>query len=229
MTPYCYTNKYHYFGIHGKKKQEVAKGLIFWKSEQMSNELFTLDGQRKYLNAEELERFIRAAQHQERAAVRTFCLVLAHTGARISEALALSVDSVDTGEGVIVFKTLKQRGKERFRAVPVPDGTLDALELVHGLRKARRAKKRGGGGKLWPWGRTQAYNHVKAVMEAAGIEGPQASPKGLRHGFGVRATEKTRNPRLVMKWLGHMSLDTTIIYMDVIGQEERDAARKMWA
>ncbi len=63
-------------------------------------------------------------------------------------------------------------------------------------------------------------------MQAAGIEGPQATSKGLRH--GVRATEKTRNPRLVMKWLGHMSLDTTIIYMDVIGQEERAAARKMW-
>ncbi len=65
-------------------------------------------------------------------------------------------------------------------------------------------------------------------MQVAGIEGPQATAKGLRHGFGVRATEKTRNPRLVMKWLGHMSLNTTIIYMDVIGQEERAAARKMW-
>jgi hypothetical protein len=31
-----------------------------------------------------------------------------------------------------------------------------------------------------------------------------------------------------MKWLGHMRLDTTIIYMDVIGQEEREAAAKMW-
>ena len=194
----------------------------------MSYELFTTDGQRKYLNADELGRFIRAANTQERAAVRTFCLVLAHTGARISEALALRVDRVDLGEGVLVFQTLKQRGKDRFRAVPVPESTLDALELVHGVRKAQRAKKRSNGGKLWPWGRTQAYHHVKAVMKAAGIEGPQATPKGLRHGFGVRASEKTRNPRLVMKWLGHRSLDTTIIYMDVIGQEERNAARKMW-
>lgn len=90
----------------------------------MANELFTSAGKRKYLNADELKRFIRAANAQDRAEVRTFCLVLAHTGARISEALALSVDSVDMGEGAIVFKTLKQRGKERFRAVPVPEGTL---------------------------------------------------------------------------------------------------------
>lgn len=194
----------------------------------MSSDLFTSDGQRKYLNAEELARFITAAQHQERAAVRTFCLVLAHTGCRISEALALTVDSVDLSSGAITFKTLKQRHRMRYRAVPVPEGTLDALELVHGLRKAQRARNRKGGGKLWPWARTQAYKHVKAVMDAAGIVGAQASPKGLRHGFGVRATEKTRNPRLVMKWLGHRSLDNTIIYMDVIGQEEREAAAKMW-
>ncbi len=60
----------------------------------MSKELFTTDGKRKYLNSEELDRFIKAASAQERAEVRTFCLVLVHTGARISEALALSVDSV---------------------------------------------------------------------------------------------------------------------------------------
>jgi integrase len=194
----------------------------------MAYELFTSDGKRKYLNAEELERFIEAAKVQERPEVRTLCLMLAHTGARISEALALSVDSVDMGEGTIVFKTLKQRRKTRYRAVPVPAATLDALELVHGLRKAQRLKKRENEGKLWPWGRTQAWKHVKTVMREAGIEGPQATPKGLRHGFGVRSTEKTRNPRLVMKWLGHRSLDKTIIYMDVIGEEERAAAAKMW-
>ncbi len=194
----------------------------------MAYELFTFDGKRKYLNAEELDRFIEAAKVQERPEVRTLCLVLAYTGCRISEALALTVDSVDMGERTIIFKTLKQRHKTRYRAVPIPAGTLDALELVHGLRKAQRLKKRENEGKLWPWGRTQAWKHVKAVMREAGIEGPQATPKGLRHGFGARSTEKTRNPRLVMKWLGHRSLDKTIIYMDVIGEEERELAARIW-
>jgi len=194
----------------------------------LSLELFTIDRKRKYLNTEEIDRFIRAANAQERAEVRTFCTVLAHTGARISEVLALTVDSIDFSEQSIVFKTLKQRDRTRYRAVPVPSGTLDALELVHGIRRAQRAKKRISDNKLWLWKRTQAYNLVKAVMKEADIDGAQATAKGLRHGFGVRATEKTRNPRLVMKWLGHRSLDTTIIYMDVIGQEEREAANKMW-
>ncbi len=65
--------------------------------------------------------------------------------------------------------------------------------------------------------------------DAAEVQGTQASPKGLRHGFGVKATQSTRNPRLVQKWLGHTTLEMTTIYMDVIGDEERDAARKMWS
>ena len=75
----------------------------------------------------------------------------------------------------------------------------------------------------------QSWKHVKAVFERAGVEGLQASPKGLRHGFAVRAIDKTRNPRLVQRWLGHRSLETTAIYMDVIGAEERKAAAEMWS
>jgi len=59
-------------------------------------------------------------------------------------------------------------------------------------------------------------------MAAAGICGTHASPKGLRHGFGVRLAMKTRNPHLVQRMLGHASLATTAIYMDVVGQEARD-------
>ena len=92
-----------------------------------------------------------------------------------------------------MFRTLKQRDQVRYRTVPVPVSTLDALELVHAIRKAKRSRK--ASEPLWKFARTQAWKHVKAVMDAAGIEGSQASPKGLRHGLGVLAAEKTRNPR----------------------------------
>ncbi|MFT4843030.1 MAG: integrase/recombinase XerD [Planctomycetota bacterium] len=192
----------------------------------MSSDLFTSDGERKYLTTEELDRFLAAANAQERSEVRSFCLVLAHSGCRISEALALTPRSVDLREQTITFQTLKQREHTRYRSVPVPASTTDTLELVHGIRKAKRGRKSNVA--LWGWGRTQGFKHVKAVMAAADIEGQHASPKGLRHGFGVRAIQKTRNPRLVQKWLGHRSLETTTIYMDIIGQEERAEAQAMW-
>ncbi|WP_221897640.1 MULTISPECIES: tyrosine-type recombinase/integrase [unclassified Gammaproteobacteria] len=65
-------------------------------------------------------------------------------------------------------------------------------------------------------------------MLQADIKGAQATAKGLRHGFGVNASIKTRNPRLIQKWLGHTSIENTMIYMDAIGQEERETALKMW-
>jgi integrase/recombinase XerD len=191
----------------------------------MTNDLFTSGGERKYLTFDELDRFLAAANAQERAEVRSFCLVLAHTGCRISEALALTPRSIDLGQQTVTIQTLKQRAV-RHRSVPVPAGTIDTLELVHGLRKSQRSGKVPA--PLWRWGRTQAFKHVKAVLGVAGVAGAHASPKGLRHGFGVRAIQKTRNPRLVQKWLGHRSLETTTIYMDVIGQEERAEAQAMW-
>ncbi len=70
--------------------------------------------------------------------------------------------------------------------------------------------------------------HICTVMQQAGITGAHANPKGLRHGFGVKASADTRNPRLVQKWLGHRDLETTAIYMDAVGNEERELASRMW-
>ena len=182
----------------------------------MTSELFTFEGKRKYLTAEEQGRFISAANAHERAEVRTLCLTLAYTGCRISEALALTADRVDLSDKSITYQTLKQRGKVKYRSVPCRDALMDALELVHRVRKAKKTKRQAQL-PLWSWGRTQATKHIWAVMDDAGIKGDHASPKGLRHGFGVRMAMQTRNPRLVQKLLGHTNLETTAIYMDLVG------------
>ncbi len=194
----------------------------------MSRELYTTDGKRKYLTSEERDRFLKEANQHERGEVRTLCLVLAYTGCRISEALALTADKVDLSNKTIVLRTLKQRHRIVFRAVPVPDSTLDALDLVHRLRKTQKGKFGGSKTLLWTWKRCQATKHICEMMQQAGISGAHASPKGLRHAFGVKASADTRNPRLVQKWLGHRSIETTAIYMDAVGDEERELASRMW-
>lgn len=194
----------------------------------MSDELFTSDGQRKYLTSDERTTFITAAREHERGAVRTFGLVLAYTGCRITEGLELTPRRIDLVAKTIIFRTLKQRDSTRYRAVPVPDALLDTVELVHGIRKALRGRRGQGDRPLWTWGRTQAWKHITELMSSAGIAGPHATPKGLRHGFGVQAATKTRNPRLIQKWLGHRDLNTTAIYMDAVGDEERAAAAATW-
>jgi hypothetical protein len=64
---------------------------------------------------------------------------------------------------------------------------LDALDLVHGISELQARRGKGRGVSLWPWSRMTGWRAVHAVMAVAGLDGPQASPKGLRHGFGVAA------------------------------------------
>ena len=65
-------------------------------------------------------------------------------------------------------------------------------------------------------------------MAMARINKPQASPKGLRHGFGVAAVEAGIPLNMVQKWLGHAQLSTTAIYADAVGDEEQAIAERMW-
>lgn len=195
---------------------------------QMSGNLFNSEGQRKYLTADERAAFLRAAESSDRE-TRTLCTVLAYTGCRLSEALALTADRVDIAETAITFETLKKRRKGVYRSVPVPAEVIDALDLVHGIRKAQRARSGGRGVHLWTWSRTTAWRKVKAIMHTAGLtEGPRAMPKGLRHGFGVQGVTAKVPLNLVQRWMGHAQLSTTAIYADATGEEERHIAQRMW-
>ena len=65
-------------------------------------------------------------------------------------------------------------------------------------------------------------------MRAAEVSGPAATPKGLRHSFGVVAVAAAIPLMMIQKWMGHSSLLTTAIYLDVSGTEERRIAFRMW-
>jgi integrase len=190
--------------------------------------LYDQNGQRKYLTPTERRDFIHASESALRH-VRTFCGTLVHTGCRISEALALTADRVDIEDGVLVFESLKKRRRGVYRAIPVPPAFLDTLDLVHDLRTVRRGQDGGRSINLWPWSRPTAWRRVCAVMETAGIAGLHATPKGLRHGFGIKAVASNVPLNMVQKWLGHAQLATTAIYADAIGPEEKQIAERMWA
>lgn len=189
--------------------------------------LYAVDGSRKYLTADERAAFLKAAERADRQ-VRTLCMTLAFSGCRISEALALTGDRVDLAAGVLVFESLKKRRSGVWRAVPVPPALLDALDLVHGVREAQGKRDQGKGLVLWPWSRMTAWRRVAEVMGEARLEGTQASPKGLRHGFGVAAVSAGIPLNLVQKWLGHAQLSTTAIYADAVGAEEQTIAARIW-
>ena len=76
--------------------------------------------------------------------------------------------------------------------------------------------------------RISAYRWIKTVMNAANIHGPQACPKGLRHGFGIHAIRSGVQLNMLQKWMGHADIRTTAIYANAVGQEELEIAGRMW-
>ena len=189
--------------------------------------LYDQQGNRKYLTKSERQAFIDAAK---RAApeIETFCLTLAYTGARISEVLALVPLRIDTSANVIIIECLKKRKRGVYRAVPVPIELLKRLNDVHRIEDLRSNRELNRY-RLWGWSRTTAWTRVRTIMRAAGIlEGP-AMPKALRHAFGVRGTQAGVPLNLIQRWLGHADIQTTAIYTDVMGDEERVLADRMWA
>jgi site-specific recombinase XerD len=185
--------------------------------------LYTSAGQRKYLTSAERVRFLETTYACPRADLRSLCLTLAYTGCRISEALELTAGSVEGDAGFIAIRSLKKRaGAVVYREVPAPTELFGVLRQVHGLEDLSA--------QLWPLSRCRAWQLIKGIMrEAAITAGPHATPKGLRHSFGLHAIRSGVPLNLVQRWLGHASMNTTAIYLQAIGDEEREIAARMWS
>lgn len=143
----------------------------------------------------------------------------------ITEALELTFERVDSKRHSLTFESVRKRKAEVFRTVPVPP------ELIHVLGQVHNVGERRGRGRyrfLWRWHRSHAWRLVRGVMQLAGIQGPQATPKGLRHGFGVVAAEANIPITLIQQWMGHASLEFTTSYYNVLTHDERACAARLW-
>ncbi|MDO7837085.1 site-specific integrase [Sphingobium sp. HBC34] len=178
--------------------------------------IYDADGRRKYLNKDERTRFTTGA-YALAPADRAFCLVLAYTGCRISEALALARFQIDVDRSAITFRTLKRR-KVVFRTVPVPGHLCELLLSLPPQNQDR----------FWAMHRVTAWRCVRAMLDGLSIVGPMACPRGLRHGFGIHAATCNVPPNLIQRWMGHASPATTGIYIDAVGPEESEFASRMW-
>ncbi|MDT5401757.1 MAG: integrase/recombinase XerD [Mycobacterium sp.] len=157
---------------------------------------------------------------------RALLEVLYSTGARISEAVGLDVDDVDTHSRSVLL-----RGKgDKQRLVPIGRPAVSALDtyLVRGRPDlARRGKGTPAiflnvrGGRL---SRQSAWQVLQDAAERAGISSA-VSPHTLRHSFATHLLEGGADVRVVQELLGHASVTTTQIYTLVTVS----TLREVWA
>lgn len=191
------------------------------KSHRRSHQLISPDGQRKYINQEERQRFINVIKGIVEDQ-KLFCYILLLTGARISEALNLRASHIDFSNLTVNIESLKKRTKGKWRQIPLPDWYLEKLQSYI-TRSEIKSEDR-----IWPQSRRTATRQIGRVMKEADIVGIQSCSRGLRHSYGITLVQVGVPVSLVKRWMGHESLETTIIYLNVIGKEEREFAEKFW-
>ncbi|MBU8812714.1 site-specific tyrosine recombinase XerD [Mycolicibacterium goodii] len=157
---------------------------------------------------------------------RALLELLYSTGARISEAVGLDVDDVDTQARSVLLHG--KGGKQRL--VPIGRPAVSALDayLVRGRPDlARRGRGtpaiflNARGGRL---SRQSAWQVLQDAAERAGIASA-VSPHTLRHSFATHLLDGGADVRVVQELLGHASVTTTQIYTMVTVH----TLREVWA
>ncbi|MCV7062822.1 site-specific tyrosine recombinase XerD [Mycolicibacterium vaccae] len=157
---------------------------------------------------------------------RALLELLYSTGARISEAVGLDVDDVDTEARSVLLRG--KGGKQRL--IPIGRPAVSALDayLVRGRPElARRGRGtpaiflNARGGRL---SRQSAWQVLQDAAERAGVTAT-VSPHVLRHSFATHLLDGGADVRVVQELLGHASVTTTQIYTMVTV----NALREVWA
>lgn len=152
--------------------------------------------------------------------------VLYGTGARISEAVGLTMDDVD-----LRSRTIRLFGKGRKeRILPLGNYAAEAISAYTVRARPELARKSTGYKELFlnlrgrPLSRQSAWTIIQNAAAAAHLT-THVSPHSLRHSFATHLLEGGADIRVVQEMLGHSSVTTTQIYTHV----SRDTVREVYA
>ncbi len=174
-----------------------------------------------YVSAEEIA---RARERAVTLDIGAFVGFLWGTGARVSEALAVTPSDLDVEHNAVKLPTLKRRRKDgsgrlrrAARVIPIGGRAMSAV-LACIVRNATKPHD-----PIWPWGRQHAWRLVREALARAGVERGRATPHAIRHGHAVHAIRHGVALNLIQRQLGHSSIVTTAIYLRVTGQDVAEA------
>lgn len=187
----------------------------------------------KAISVHDMERLLGAAATSEDDPVqlrdRALLELLYATGARISEAVGLSVDDVttlsDAGGELSVVRVTGKGNKQRV----VPLGSYARAAIDAYLVRARPVFAARGtstpalflGARGARLSRQSAWLVIQAAAERAGLA-EHVSPHTFRHSFATHLLEGGADVRVVQELLGHASVATTQIYTMVTADMLRD-------
>jgi len=151
-------------------------------------------------------------------------------GLRLAEALALRICDIDSGRMVI---RVHGKGK-RQREVPLPDST---YLLLRSYWKTHRNENlifpalgrdgKQGATATKPMARSSVQQMIRRIVKDIPSIKKQVTLHTLRHSYATHLIEAGINLRIVQQYLGHASLETTMIYLHVTDLGNSDAVARI--
>jgi integrase len=217
--------------ILGNPAKGLLKKLLPPKNKRNLNDADPFD-------IEEKNRFLDYAQEKSSWTEQLILKMMAHTGMRLGEALAMRTSNLDLKkmtyficESYRQYRfSLPKQGKKRF--VDIPDFLAKELNLyITHLKK--QGLKMGKGGKIdllfpdrkesgyWPYSQRKVQMLVKRVCKGAKLR--VRNPHDLRHTYASILLMADKSPAYVKEQLGHSSIMMTVdIYGHWIPGKGRD-------
>lgn len=192
--------------------------LLFEKTLQRPMPVFNLTRQKKktklpvVLSREEVKYLLSSTR-----VLRYRCLftIIYSCGLRLREAITLKVRNVDSGRMTIKIENGKG-GVDRY--VPLPYSTLKLLRQYYKSHKNPQLlfPRPGQGEKNEPFSETPipektVWDVFKKVVTQSKIN-KEAHPHTLRHSYATHLLEDGVDIRVISAYLGHKSLESTLIY-----------------
>lgn len=186
----------------------------------------------KAITIDEVERLLDACAGDDPLMLRDRALLelLYATGARVSEAVDLSIDDLLDDDGTTAAQVrLFGKGRKQ-RIVPLGRYAREALD-AYLVRARPLLSGRGGstpavflGARGARLSRQSAWLIIRDAAARASLTA-EISPHTLRHSFATHLLEGGADVRVVQELLGHASVATTQLYTLVTA----DAVREAWA
>ena len=160
-------------------------------------------------------------------------------GLRMQEGLNLQVGDIDAERGLVHV----HRGKgAKDRYIPLPTSTLELLRQYwathrhqrflfpadgreHGLHQ-RAINKHGSSTATTPMSPTAVQGAIKKITQHLDF-GKKVSLHTLRHSYATHLLESGVSLKAIQKYLGHSSLQTTMVYLHLTETAEVDARQKI--